>query len=382
MNIVVDVRPLLGGRLSGVEVYTLKLLEHLFKIDTNNRYVLFANSAKNDLPDLSRFLSARVRLIKTTFPNKILNILLVLTGHPLLDRMIRRRIPDFKTDIFFQPDLRPLALSRGIRTVCTVHDLSYRRFPHFFSLKTRLWHRFLNAGKRLQHFDRIISVSDFTKGELVSTYGIDPDSITVIHEGVEEDFCTKVRPAHMKSVIKKYGLPERYFLFLATHEPRKNLARIIEAFRLFKKSSSADYKLVIVGMRNDAIFAKMNLSTDSDVIFTGFVPEADKPCLFNGAAAFLYPSIYEGFGLPLLEAMRCGTPVITSDTSSMPEICGDAAILVDPHSVQGISEAMTASLDPAIREKLKKAMSRRIDLFSWKKCARRTLALFDSISNG
>jgi glycosyltransferase involved in cell wall biosynthesis len=379
MNIVIDVRPLLGGRLSGVEIYTLKLIENLLKIDSQNRYLLFSNASKGGIPALQRFRQKNVQILQTRIPNKILNLWIGFFRRPRLDRLISKRIPDFKPDVIFQPDLRPLAVGPRIKKICVVHDLSFHHFPQFFSIKTRLWHRFQDAKNRLKAYDRIICVSNFTKKDLVSSFGFNMAKIRVIHEGIDENFCSNISERQNRQIKNTYNLPDNYFLFLATHEPRKNLQRLVEGFVQFKKNDKKGFKLVLVGRANDRIFAKTRIRENMDIIMTGFIPEEDKPCLFQMAKAFLYPSIYEGFGLPLLEAMRCGTPVITSNTSSMPEICGEAAIYVNPLSVAELTTAMQQILDPHRIKTLREHMAQRIRLFSWEKCARETLELIESI---
>jgi len=379
MNIVIDVRPLLGGRLSGVEVYTLRLIEHLLKIDRKNRYVLFSNSARKDTPDLTGSLSDNVKILHTSVPNKIMNLSLKLLRRPKIDQLVTKYIPDFKPDVVFQPDLRSLAVKKGTKKICVIHDLSFHHFPHFFSLKKRIWHKFLKAKEYLRDYDRIIAVSEFTKKDLISTFGLDPGRITVIHEGIEEDFCSTFSPVKADEIKTRYHLPDNFFLFLATHEPRKNLSRLAKAFKSFKESDKMGYKLVLVGRSNEKIFAKNRINPDDDILITGFVPEEDKPYLFRMAKAFLYPSIFEGFGLPLLEAMKCGTPIITSDTSSMPEICADAALYVNPHSTADLVSAMHKIVEHAERQELKDNMSKRIKAFSWDKCAMETLSLIESI---
>jgi len=379
MNIVIDVRPLLGGRLSGVEIFTLKLIEHILKIDRNNRYLLYSNASKGNIPSLKPFLQENVQILQTRIPNKILNLLICIFKRPHLDRLISKHLRDFRPDIIFQSDLRPLTTGSGVKKICVVHDLSFQHFPQYFSLKTRLWHKFQNAKKALRAYDHIISVSAFTKKDLIKTFDLNPDKISAIHEGIDEKFCSNADPDQNVRIKNMYNLPENYFLFLATHEPRKNLARLIEAFRQFKKNDKKGFKLVLVGRTNDKIFAKTRVENNADIILTGFIPEEDKPYLFKMAKAFLYPSIYEGFGLPLLEAMKCGTPIITSNSSSMPEICGDAAIFVNPYSVTEITAAMYQILDPHKKKILIENMANRIKLFSWEKCARKTLDLIESL---
>jgi glycosyltransferase involved in cell wall biosynthesis len=379
MDIIFDVRPLMGGKHSGVETYTRFLLEHLLKMDKKNRYVLFANSSSDQSANLPSYKLPNVQIVQTRIPNKMLNSSLMAVKRPHLDKLVSKHVPDFRPSLYFTPDLRPVSLSNGIKKICVVHDLSYFHYPRNFSLKTRLWHRLLDARKILRNFELVIAVSDFTGRDLSTTFGIYPAKIKVTHEGIEDDFCTHLDGAKSEEIKTKYNLPGDYLLFLSTLEPRKNLSRLAEAFGIYKRKHDDQLKLVLVGRTNPKIFSSARIKQHPDMVFTGFIPEEDKPYLFRMAKAFIYPSIFEGFGLPLLEAMKCGTPVITSNASSMPEICGEAAIYVDPLDPHSIAEAIEKIGRPQNISHLKAKMAERIKLFSWEKCARQTLDLIESI---
>jgi len=381
MIIAVDCRPLMGGKLSGVELYTLHLLAHILRIDKQNRYVLFMNASSAQLHHLDRFTQANVFKVQTRIPNKILNFCLFLFKWPRLDQLIIKSLKNEdikKIDVIFLPDLRPFAVSGKVKTIGVVHDLSFHHFPAFFSIKTRVWHRLLNARKLIKKLDSVITVSNFTKNDIVKTFQIDPEKISAIHEGIENDFCAGIDDQKSAQIRAKYNLPANYFLFLSTLEPRKNLARIIEAFKLYKQNHPDDLKLVLVGKPSN-IFSELHIEKHPDIVLTGFVEEGDKKYLFHLAKAFLYPSIFEGFGLPLLEAMKCGTPIITSQTSSMPEVCANAALYVDPLSIAEIAETMHQIQEPETVSKLKSKMVSRIQAFSWDKCAAETLKVITSI---
>jgi glycosyltransferase involved in cell wall biosynthesis len=399
MNIVIDLRPLIGGRLSGVEIYTRNLVKNLIRIDRKNKYILWINAFADQEKILADFDGENVVKINTRIPNKILNSMLFFFKKPVLDKLIFRRT-SLKTDIFFFPDLRPASLSEKVKTVCVVHDLSFEHYPQFFSRKTRLWHKLLNAKKKLKEVDEIIAVSNSTKKDLIETYKIEPQKIKVIHEGPpntgvnlnhnSDDNLSRSNNStavpqcvftaeNTATVRRKYNLPEKYFFFLSTIEPRKNIVRMINAFHEFKKADTGNIKLVIGGVIRPEIFARQKIKITKDIIFTGFVKEEDKPHLFNLASAFIYPSLYEGFGLPLLEAMQYGTPIITSNTSSMPEVCGDAALFFDPKNTDEIASAMSEILKPETRQILKEKMSHQIKKFNWEKCATETLAVIESI---
>lgn len=378
MNIVIDLRPLIGDKLSGVEIYTRNLVKNLIGIDGKNTYILWINAYSDQSEILSRFNGRNVVKIHTRIPNKILNALLLFFKRPLLDRFLAKRAGR-SIDVFLLPDLRPLALGKNVKKVCVVHDLSFEHYPRFFTRKTRLWHKLLNAKKNLASFDSIIAVSEFTNKSLTDAYEIPGEKIKVIYEGSPSESVSVLNEEKILAVKHKYSLPSKYFFFLSTIEPRKNIQRLIDAFIRFKKIHGGDMKLVVAGAVHPSIFAKQKISTHKDVIFTGFVPEEDKPYLFLLAEAFVYPSLYEGFGLPLLEAMQQLTPIIASNTSSIPEICGDAAIFFDPLDTKEIAAAMHQVLDPDAQKILKVRMSGRSVKFSWHKCATQTLHLLESL---
>lgn len=389
MNICVDIRPLMGGKHTGVEIYTLNLLENLFKIDRKNHYILFANAEKDQSQYLPKFQQDNVTTIQTKIPNKILNLSLAILKRPRLDLLVLRYLqkhpqkqpknfdPKKGIEIFFMPDLRPSAISKSVKKITVVHDLSFQHFPHFFSHKTRLWYKLLNAKKELQSSHKIITVSNFTKKDVIQTYQIPTKKITVIHEAVNDDFGLHLSAENIKKARRKYNLPSKYFLTLSTLEPRKNLAGLLKAFHQFKESNPDNpIKLVVAGTQNTKIFSEIDLQNKPDVVMTGFIKEEDKAIIYHQAKAFLYISFYEGFGLPLVEAMKCQTPIIASWTSAMPEIVGDAALLINPYDTYAMTQAMQKIQEPETQTKLKKSMEIRIKKFSWQKCAQETMQLF------
>ncbi len=377
MNIVIDIRPLMGGKISGIEIYIKNLIENLLSIDQTNTYILFANASSNQMPFLPKIKSKNLTIIQTRIPNKILNFLLIAFQWPKLDKLILRHLDrKDQIDLFFMPDLRPSALSKGVKKILTIHDLTFIHFPEFFSLKTRLWYKLINPQKEIKNADKIIAVSEFTKKDILQNIEY-KGQIQVIHQGIAKIFCQNTKP-NTKQVLPKNHLQEPYLLFLSTIEPRKNINRLVEAFNLYKKRHpQSKIKLVIAGKEDKKIFSKVKLEENKDIIFTGFIEENQKESLIKGATAFIYPSLFEGFGLPLLEAMKCGVPVITSNTSSMPEVISEAGFLINPKDIESIAKAIEEIQKPEIQEKLKNKMKEQIKKFSWEKCAKETLDYFD-----
>ncbi len=260
--------------------------------------------------------------------------------------------------------------------VVEIMDLGFLKDPGQFTprdfnqLKTWTAYSVSRAAK-------IITISRHTKSDIISTYHRSPADIAVTYPGFDPRLYF---PHHQPGVLKKYHLREPYFLFVSSLKPSKNLTGLISAFSEFPDSG---YSLVIVGKKawlyEDifALVAKMHL--ENRVIFTGFIPEADKPALMSRAAAFVLPSFYEGFGIPVLEAMACGVPVVVSRVASLPEVAGDAGIYVDPHSSTSITAGLTTAVGTARSQFVARGLA-RVKLFSWAKTARVTLSVLESLS--
>ena len=267
---------------------------------------------------------------------------------------------------------------RGVPTVLTVHDLIFRRYPAHHKRLNR-W--YLNATMPLfcRRAGHIIAVSEQSKRDIVEAYSVAPEKITVIYEAADPRFCPQ--PANTAAAVRtRYGLPDRYLLFVGTIEPRKNLARVLAVFERLHAKRLTD-ALVIVGKRGwlyDDFFARLEGSPAKQaVIFPGFVPDTDLPAVYAAAQAFAFPSEFEGFGLPVLEAMACGTPVVCSNTSSLPEVAGDAALLVDPLEVDALTDALGRVLrDPALAADLRARGLAQAARFSWARAAEETLAVY------
>ncbi len=270
---------------------------------------------------------------------------------------------------------------RSIPTVLTVHDLIFRRFPAHHKRLNR-WYLNLTLPLYCRRAKHIIAVSECTRRDLAAAYRLPPAKITVVGEAAAPHFCPQA-PEMVAAVRARYGLPERYLIFVSTIEPRKNLARLLAAFETLRADGLSD-GLVIVGRRGwlyDDFFARLERSPARDaVIFPGYVPDADLPPIYAGAQACVFPSLYEGFGLPVLEAMACGTPVATSFTSSIPEVGGDAALYFDPISVEEITETTRRLLhDPSLQEELRARGLTQAAQFSWERAARETQAVYDDL---
>lgn len=270
---------------------------------------------------------------------------------------------------------------RTVPTVLTVHDLIFRLFPEHH---TRLNYWYLNATMPLycRRATAIISVSEATKRDLVRLYRLPAAKITVVHEAAAPHFMPAA-PERVANVRTRYGLPARYILRVGTIEPRKNLERLLEALAVLRRLAP-DARLVIVGARGwltEGFFRRLEaLGLGDAVQLAGRVPDEDLPAIYSGAELLVEPSVYEGFGLPLLEAMACGTPVVCSAVASLPEVGGDAARYFDPHDTEAMAALMAEVWRSAdLRAALRQAGLARAAQFSWQRAAQETLAVYERV---
>jgi len=378
MKIGIDIRTLMDAHYSGVSEFTFNLLTNLFAIDKENQYKIYYNSGKDITAHLPKFNQSNVELIYTSYPNKIFNYLfLKIFKYPKIDQLL-------DVDLFFTPHIGFVALSGKTRSIITIHDLSFLRYPKVFSFRKNFWHYMVNAKKLVNEFDEVVAVSHHTKKDLVEICKVQPEKVKVIHLGIGEDLKVIVKEDERLNQIKtKYGLPDKFILFLGTVEPRKNIEGVMRAFELYRKENSGtEIKLVIAGARgwkSESIYKLWERSEyKNDIYFIGYVDRKDKVYLYNLASIFVYPSFYEGFGFPPLEAMACGLPTITSYNSSLAEVVADAAILVDPFNIQEISTAMSQLLsNQLLYNKYKDGGLIRAKDFTWQKTAEGYLGLFN-----
>lgn len=377
MNIAIDVRSLIEGRHSGVEEYTVQIICGMVRVAPQHAYHLFYNCARPvalpSLPDTAAVHAFR-------YPNKLLNLMQLGLGRPRWDVLMRSRYTVAALDVVFVPNFRLVPLSAGLPLVTVVHDLSFVHFPELFSARRRLWHRFMLLRSLLQRSHHIIAVSEATKRDVVAIYGVPPERVSVIYSGVYE-VAQVPDEDRQKAVRSAYRLPERFILYLGRLEPRKNIPSIIQAFSAI--AGDVPHDLVIAGeqgwLMDEIDRAYSTCSFRSRVHVIGFVEERDKAALYAAADLFVYPSLYEGFGFPPLEALLAGTPVITSFNSSLPEVVGDWATLVDPYDISELALVMKELLrtKKMISEEVRRAIRER---YSWEKAARRTLAVLGGVS--
>jgi len=326
---------------AGIGRYTRGLIRALTHLDRRNEYRLFVAGGGGPFGQARWPSNVRLRIIPLSQRN------LTRIWH-------RLRIPlpvevfTGLLDIFYSPDFVLPPVWRA-RTLLTVHDLSFVRYPQ--TADPRLY-RYLNVAvpRSVQRADHILADSRNTARDLTELWGVPPERISVLYSGVEPRFRPLTDGADLARVRRRYGLPSHFILSVGTLQPRKNYERLIQAFgQLREIAEDRSYHLVIVGDRGwlyEPIFdCVRRLGLEGEVLFPGFVADEDLPALYTLADLFAFPSLYEGFGLPVLEAMACGTPVVCSNASSLPEVAGEAALLVDPLDVEGWAEAMRRALE-------------------------------------
>lgn len=320
-------------------------------------------------PPLSELPVITVGLRRKTWR---LRVALSYAGGPSMDRVFDG------VRVFHATDHLLPKLTRA-RTVFTLHDTAYLQFPQYHLPRNRAFLRVMMP-RFLRRADRIIAVSEATRRDAVRLYDLDPAKIDVIYEGVEERFRPDVDAADVARVRERYRLPERFVLSMSTIEPRKNLTTLLGAYRALRDRHPA-IGLVIAGGKGwmyEGFFERLRaLGLDREVVLPGYVPDADVPALLNAADLFAFPSEYEGFGLPPLEAMACGVPVVSSDAASLPEVVGDGGLLVPAKDERAWVEAIDRLLsDQQLRSELRRKGPARARGFTWAETARRTLEAY------
>ena len=361
MRIAVNTRLLLKGKLEGIGWVAYETLKRIVLAHPEVEFYFIFDRKPNPM-----FLFADNVKPVVLFPQ---------ARHPFLfiwffELSIPRALRKIKADLFYSPD-GYLSLRSKVPQVVEFHDLNFEHFPGDMP-KIHLWHYKKYFPKFARKAKRIVTVSEFSKQDIVDCYHVDPAKIDVAYNGVNEIF--KPLNEAEKSVIRaSYSFGHPYFMFVGSLHPRKNLARLFTAFDRFKQRNKNDVKLVIVGEKRwwtepiqEAYDA---MSCQDDVVFAGRLSAEDLHRVTAAALASVYVSYFEGFGIPILEAFKCDTPVITSNVTSMPEVAQDAALLVDPFNEDAIAEAMAKVLDENVRKELIAKGRERAKAFSWDRAA-------------
>lgn len=375
MRIAIDLSPAIHQK-AGLGRYARTLAEHLIALDHANEYIAFAYG--RFAPDA---LSPALRALpRASIPLDVRPWRMgVWLGHALgvpLDRVLPR------VDLFHATEhlLPPL---KNAKTIFTLHDLIFHFFPAYH-LPLNRWFLVNAMPHFLRRADAIIAVSECTKRDAITIYHLPPEKITVIYEGVNPALRPETSLERIAAARARFAKNQPFIFFVSTIEPRKNIPALVDALRVLR-ARGFTHRLLIAGRKGwlyQSVFEHAKKTgMENAVDFLDYVDDADLPALFAACDAFVFPSLYEGFGLPPLEAMACGAPVICSNTSSLPEIVGDAALLVNPRDVGALANAMERVItDRALRDELRAKGLEQAAKFSWEHAARETLAVYASVA--
>jgi glycosyltransferase involved in cell wall biosynthesis len=360
MNIAINTRFLLPNKMEGFGWFTFEVVKRIVEQHPEHSFFLFFDRPYDD---------------KFVFSDNVTPIVLYPPArHPILYKIwfnfsVTKALKKYKADLFFSPD-GYLSLKTKVKQIGVMHDLNFEHYPQDLPTGVRKYYKkyFPLFAKKANH---IITVSNFSKKDIITQYGVDEKKITVAHNGGSDKFMP-LSIVKQLEVKKTYAGNSDYFVYVGALHARKNTERLLQAFDQFKTTISSDLKLIIVG---EKLFKSEKDSSDfdnlkhkNDVIFTGHLPIENVVKIVASAKGLVLVSYFEGFGIPLVEAMRCGTPVITSNVTSLPEVAGDCGLIVDPFKVNDIAQAMeTLISDKKLQKSLSEKGLERSKLFSWQK---------------
>ncbi len=377
MRIGIDCRTILdpeSGESAGVGHYTYHLVDKLLDIDRDNKYVLFFDRRVGD----AGFFKRENSEIKFFPFIEYKSFLPVAYSHFLVAAYVARE----KLDVFHAPACTiPLAYTKS--SVVTIHDMAIYYKPEWFP--KQIFSTRVIVPQSVRKARKIIAVSDCTKQDIAKFMKAPEEKVVVVYNGVDSEIKNKKLVDSRKMLKDKFGVEEKFIVFVGTIQPRKNVMGLINAFDKLRGTEIFDnYQLVIAGKKGwnyEDIFKSIReMGLTKKVIFTGYVTSDDKKLLLANSSLFVFPSFYEGFGLSILEAQRVGVPVITSNVSSMPEVAGDGAVLVDPYDVDSIGRAIKKVLSESeFKSGLIKKGFENVKKFSWEKCARGTLEIYRGV---
>lgn len=380
---------LVPGETGGIGQYSRNLARALSKIDSENSYTLYIlfpvlrrltrpGDISVDLPNEGNF---KVVFKDIPVPFQLFRY---LQGPGLPQSFKDYGLGEIEADIvhsntFCVPRFR----DKKKKLIVTVYDLTVLTHPECHR-KANIRHCLDGIKDAIKYADAIVAISESTRADLIKYLDAPPGLITVTQLAAGDDLRPVEDTEVLRSARLKYSLPERYVLFVGSNEPRKNIKTLIEAYATLPAGLKKEFPLVIAGgkgwLNSDIPGVIKRLGIETSVRFAGYIGKDDMSAVYSGASVFAYPSLYEGFGLPILEAMSCGAPVITSNVSSMPEVAGDAARLVTPTDTEEIGEALRALLvDEGLRKNMSQKGLERAAMFSWERCARETLALYRKV---
>ena len=369
MRVAIDARKLHDF---GIGTYIRNLLRYLARIDTASDYVLLCQA--QDL-DVAATLGPNFRTVLEPSPNYSFR------EQVHVPWVLRREQPD----LYHAPHY---VLPAAVRcpSVVTIHDCIHLRFPQYLPNRAAYLYARASMWAAARQADAILTVSEASKRDILRYCNVPEQKVVVVHNAIDERFATVPDAEDVARVRERYQLTHGFVLYVGNIKPHKNLVRLIEAFARVRRGPHEDLKLLIIGdqiSKHPALrLAVHHHKLHKHVRFLGYIPDETLAVLYRLAAAFVFPSLYEGFGLPPLEAMACGAPVVTSNTSSLPEVAGDAAVLVDPYSVDSIVEGIERVInDPALAADLRRRGPLRAREFSWERLVAKTHDLYTAIAD-
>ena len=381
MRIGIEAQRLFRPHKHGMDRVALELIKNLQVLDKENEYFIFVKPDKDNT------------VIKETENFKIVEI--EGDSYPIWEQFKLPKIAKAYNCDVLHCTSNTAPINVKIPLVTTLHDVIFKEITVLKQLNSsaswyqkigNLYRRFI-ANAVIRKSNQLITVSNFEKQNISNIYKLDDTKIQTVHNGVNTSFASSIRENQKDEVKRKYGLPEQFLLHIGNTDPRKNTARVLKAFYNYVNATSEDLKLVLVGLNETklkSILKDTSLEKElaDKIVLTGYVSDEDLPVIFNLAEIFLFPSLREGFGIPIIEAMACGVPVITSNTSSMPEVAGEAACLVNPKSEKEIFEAIqNIQSNKAYKNELIQKGFKQYQLFSWENAAKKVLEIYQQFNH-
>ena len=361
--------------VTGVTRYINGLMRALPRVDLPHQYTLLVN---HRVPESLLPLASNVERRVTRFP---------INGTKtriLWEQFVQPIEVAFRGfDVIHHTDRSMPWLPTGIPSVSTIHDISYASFPETYT-RGKVIYNEITARIAAARADQIITASESTKREVMRYLKVQEEKIRVVYDAVDNSFQPISATEVLEEARQRLGLPDRVILYVGSFNPRKNLVTLIRAYAELKRTTDLPHKLVLVGPRewkSAPVFQTIrDLGLESEISLLGLIPDLELVHLYNLADLFVFPSLHEGFGFPPLEALACGTPVVCSNSGSLPEVVGEAAIMVEPRDVEGLARAMERVLaDPGLAQQLRGKGLERAQLFSWEKTARETLKVYEEV---
>jgi len=385
MKIAIDISPLATRKRTGIPNYIFNLCQNLPIADENNKYLLFGASfgyyqslqAATKEMRISKYPNMSARISR--MPRAALRLMWKYVHAPSAESLVRQKIA-----VLHGTD-RITAPPKKAKIVVTVFDLTPIKHPTYHT-KGMISRYISDFPHLLKNADMVIAISNCTKNDIIEHFDVAEERVRVTPLAANDDYKQISDKNAIDKIKSIYDIDKDYILFVGTLEPRKNLVNLLKAYSILPDYLKHDYALVLCGKKGwyyEEIFETVReLKLENKVIFTGYVPDEDIPLLMNGAAVFVYPSFYEGFGLPPLEAMACGTPVISTNVSSIPEVVGDAGILVSPTDVEELSDAMLRVLDSeTLKAQLSEKGLKQASKFSWRATAGKTMEVYNEVGS-